>query len=389
MKSPAQTAGTTLTPTPTPTPAPLTFVATGSMHTARIGATAVLLPNGKVLIAGGWQYPAGMLGGDYYDYFSSAELYDPATGKFTPTGSMTTARAGAAATVLPDGRVLIVGGTGCVAGKSCTDADGRGISFLASAELYDPATGRFTSTGSMNAHDSGDQVATLLPDGRVLLVGYGNAAELYDPSSGRFLRTGGETPMDAATVTSTLLPNGKVLVTGESADDTHPTVAQLYDVASGTFTTVSLALPAGTPPATYEGKAIERGAPEWAVLLTDGRVLLYENGYLETYDPDTGACADAGFISRAGEWFPSTVTLMANDRVLFAGGTIADPVSGLPLATRSAVLYDASGGPLRTGSMTSFTEGTTATLLPDGSVLIAGGEDADGNALASAELFVP
>jgi hypothetical protein len=133
------------------------FTPTGSMTTARAGHTATLLPNGKVLIAGGAQN-------------LSAELYAPSTGVFTPTGSMTTVRTwGHTATLLANGKVLIAGGS-----------DRRDIfEPLASAELYDPSTGMFTPTGSMTTVQRAGP-ATLLADGKVLIAG-DDHAELYDP----------------------------------------------------------------------------------------------------------------------------------------------------------------------------------------------------------------
>ena len=167
------------TPTPSPTPAPpLTFVATGSLHTARSSATATLLKNGKVLIAGG-MLDRGLAA----DVYATAELYDPATGKFTPTGSMTAARSYATATLLRDGRVLIAGGEGCSKAPSCHYVAIDELQHLASADLYDPATGKFTATGSMSGPSEQD-TAMQLPDGRVLLTGWNQWAEIYDPNSG-------------------------------------------------------------------------------------------------------------------------------------------------------------------------------------------------------------
>ena len=158
------TASPTPTPTPTPhaTPTPTpTFVATGKMHGARMDATATLLQDGKVLIAGG--SPDQVL---TQPVLASAELYDPTTGEFTPTGSMATARTDATATLLPDGRVLIAGGWGCPNRRMCSPDDtASGGGALASAELYDPATGKFSRTGSMSEPRQG-AAATLLPDGR-------------------------------------------------------------------------------------------------------------------------------------------------------------------------------------------------------------------------------
>ena len=373
----APTPSVTPTSSPVPTtPAPLTFVATGSMHTARSRATATLLKNGQVLIAGG-----ALDYGGTQDVYASAELYDPATGKFSPTGSMTAARSYATATLLTDGRVLIAGGDGCSNRRSCYVANDS-TQHLTSAELYDPATSKFTATGSMTGSRS-YAASALLPGGRVFLAGGDKWAELYDPSSGKFARTGKPT-VQSGYNTVTLLPSGKVLVTEQSAS--LDTFAQLYDVASGTFTTISLALPPGTPTVHYGGFVLMRAAPSTATLLKDGRVLLFEGGYLETYDPATGACIDAGFISPAGQWDGATATLMPDGRVLYEGGYLnnSDP-------TNIAVLYDPTGGPSRTGSTQAARSSQTATLLPDGSVLIAGGDgtNADGNPVASAELFKP
>ena len=119
---------------------------TGSMQQARVYPSATLLPNGQVLVAGG--YHRGLIVG-------VAELYNPATGTFSTTGSLNTARYGHTATLLNGGKVLIAGGV-------------NGVS-LASAELYDPATCRFTDTGSMSC--ACGREPTLLPDGRVLFSG--------------------------------------------------------------------------------------------------------------------------------------------------------------------------------------------------------------------------
>jgi hypothetical protein len=366
------------TPALSPTPAPpVSFVATGSMHAARSDATATLLKNGKVLIAGG--------NADHdlvSTVYASSELYDPATGKFTKTGSMTAARTDATASLLPDGRVLIVGGEGCSDPKHCTNVYAEDLENLVSAEIYDPATGKFVRTGSMVGSTPNAAAAVLMPDDRVLFVGQVAWGELYDAATGKFVRTGNVGNLGGSII-ATLLPDGKVLVTGAYG-------AHLYDETSGKFTTISLSLPAGTPSATYKGQAVPRDAPYTATLLPDGRVLLFEGGYLATYDPATGACTDAGFISPGGEWIYPTATLLPDGTVLFEGGELKlgpdDESSG---STNAVVLYDPTSGHARMGSTQVARLDQTATLLPDGSVLIAGGEDKDGNVLASAELFKP
>jgi hypothetical protein len=359
------------------------------MHTARSDATATLLKNGKVLIAGG-----GNLADMYnLEIYASAELYDPATDTFTPTGSMTAARADATAALLQNGKVLIVGGEGCSNPKRCTNvAIGAGADNLGSAELYDPDTGKFTKTGSMAAPRI-FATSTLLSDGRVLVDGFTPWAEVYRPDSGKFTTVGRQAVVVSGYNTATRLPGGKVLVThafaANSLLSSSDTEAQLYDETSGKFTTVSLALPPGTPSVKVHGVTVPRTAPTAATLLPDGRVLLYEGGYLETYNSTSGVCADAGFISPGAHWFSSNATLLADGGVLFEGGGLEDPVSYVVANTRAAVLYDPTAGPLRRGSTQVAREGETATRLPDGSILLAGGEDTDGNPFASAELFKP
>ena len=191
------------------------FTATGPMRDNRAQQTATLLPNGGVLVAGGW-------------YHTSAELFDPRAGQFALTGSMTTARNGHTATLLPDGLILIAGGDSQV---------GAGIEEFASAELYDPHAGQFALTGSMTTARQ-SQTATLLPDGRVLVAGgsYGSAAlssaELYDTGTGTFGPTGSMSEARSGQ-TATLLANGYVLVAGGSDGNSHSlSSAELFDPAA-------------------------------------------------------------------------------------------------------------------------------------------------------------
>jgi hypothetical protein len=183
-------------------PARATFSPTGSLAIARTGAAATRLPDGRVLITGGVE--------DDNTPLASAEIYDPATGKFSRTGDMTVARAGHHQVLLANGQVPVIG-------SSPPRAEG-----LASAELYDPVTGRFTATGSMSEIRAGEAVV-LLRSGQVLVAGgLGEessssidlaSAELYDPSTGKWLPTG---PMTVTRVNaaSALLVDGRVLMAG-------------------------------------------------------------------------------------------------------------------------------------------------------------------------------
>jgi len=176
-----------------------------------------LLPNGKVLVAGGFAN-SGVL--------SSAELYDPASGTWTNTGSLAQAHFGHTATLLPNGKVLVAGGE---------DAFG---SFLATAELYDPSNGTWTATGSLNGKRAG-HVATLLPDGEVLITGgvgenYVDRAftELYDPASGTWT-VSAELAIARDGHTATLLSSGGVLVAGGTNESGSLDSGELYDVGLG------------------------------------------------------------------------------------------------------------------------------------------------------------
>jgi hypothetical protein len=339
------------------------------MHAARMDAAAVRLKDGRVLIVGGM--PVQSLANPV---LGSAELFDPSTGKFTLTGSLKTARAAATAVLLTDGRVLVIGGMGCAPKeKHCTPQQTNGNA-LASAELYDPSTGTFTPTGSM-ATPRQYATASLMPDGRVLVIGWDTLVEVYDPATGEFSKAG-SLAAQSDEWTATLLPNGKVLVTGEG----YFLAAELFDPATGHSTSISLA----NVPDLHKMRG-----PTTATLLNNGRVLVSLSGYLLNYDPAANTFAESGSISKPGGWFAATATLLSDGEVLFAGGDLQTGTdSSKQSETNSAGMYDSATGFHVIHSIIGARWRHTATLLVDGSVLIAGGENGLAG-LASAELFLP
>jgi hypothetical protein len=253
------------------------FTPTGSMADARAGHTATLLSDGRVLAVG------GIDASDGFDNLASAEIYDPATGKFTRTGSLMQGRAHHTATLLTDGRVLIAGGYG------------GGTLSLKSAEIYDPDTGKFTATGSMAAARR-DATATLLPDGKVLIAGgldqYATSAlasaEIYDPDTGKFSPTGSMTAARTSFAAMGLEDDRVLVAGGMNASGSPLTSAEIYDPATGKFS------PAGSTTAAGAFTAV------W---LKDTRVLFVATAGLSLYDPATGTfspiAAPAGPVDTA------------------------------------------------------------------------------------------
>jgi hypothetical protein len=331
------------------------FSNTGSMVTARFLHRAILLANGKALVAGGY--------GNSNSALSSAELFDPTTGLWTNTGSMGTARQRCRATALVNGKVLVSGG-------------GDGGSGLSSAELFDPSTGLWTNTGSMNsAHTS--HTATLLANGKVLVAGgyigstVYSSAELFDPTTGLWTNTGsmGSAREDH---TAILLPNNKVLVAGGRSGSTYSS-AELFDPATGLWTNTGSM---GTARYTHT-----------ATLLANGKVLVAGGGNggslssAELFDPATGLWTNTGSMGSARS--SHTATLLANGKVLVAGGGNGGSLS-------SAELFDpATGLWTNTGSMGTARDYPTAILLANGKVLVAGGRSGGTTYVSSAELFDP
>ena len=333
-----------------------TWTTTGSMNTARTHHTATLLPNGKVLVAGGFNQS---------NLLASAELYNPGTGKWTVTGGMATARWGHSATLLPDGEVLVAGGS----------TSSSGIAPSAEAELYNPSTGEWTTTGSMsNARCL--HGAALLARGEVLVAGdngLGTSAELYDPATGKWTVTG---TMIVAHIDAqaALLQDGRVLMAG-GVDSPS---GDIYSNGHWTLTSASNF--------TH--------SPSRTALLTSGDVLVIGGARVdnlaETYVPVTDTWVKTGPIGIKGLTY-GPLTLLVSGKALLAGGQ--QITYGGIGTTGQCGLYDPSKNTwARTGSMTTARSGHTTTLLPSGQVLAVGGKiTASGRTtfLASTELYIP
>jgi hypothetical protein len=349
------------------------FTALPSLRVPRTGHTVTALADGKVLVVGG-QYDLYDSKSEYYSttkVTGTAEVYDPQTETFTATGSLASPRAGHTATLLVDGRILIAGGYG--------EKD-----FAATAEIYDPASGTFRLTGTMLTPRTG-ATATLLDDGEVLLAGGSNTGELarcevYSPESGTFTATGSMSSARRGH-TATLLADGKVLLVGGDAYNLQDFVtAELFNPANGTF------FPTGALAARRDGHTATR--------LADGRVLIVggegdgdpsrgeeDLATSEIYDPDKGAFSMTG--SLATQRFGHSATLLANGKVLIAGG-----MNHLATATylSSAELFDPAKGTFSSvGSLVGMRTSHRAVGLPSGKVLLVGGSQNPN----SAEVFDP
>jgi Kelch motif/Galactose oxidase, central domain len=305
------------------------FTPTGSLGTARSGASGALLPDGRVLIAGGYfNFTPGL---------SSAEVFDPAAGSFSSAGigSMDAARLAAAAARLPDGRVLIAGGL-------------NDNSYFANALIFDPATNSFSVVGSPGIVPIGlmstprfDDVAAPLPDGRVLIAGGSPdgissdvlaSAEVFNPATQTFSSAGiGSMSTPRAGAVAAPLPDGRVLIAGgyHGATNALPS-AEVFDPATNSFSATGI----GSMTTSREGGV--------AAPLPDGRVLIA--GGLDNAE---------AFLSSAEVFNPAT-----------------NSFSSLGIGSMSTPRLHAAAAP-----------------LPDGRVLVAGGYNGSAGALSSAEIY--
>jgi hypothetical protein len=351
-------------------PAAGTCVPTGSMAKARAFALSGSLPDGRFLVAGGGGGAA----------WTGAEVYDPTTGAFTPTGSMSAGRWGYPNQLvkLADGRLLVAGG----ADATCATA-------LSTAEIYDPKSGEWSATGSMGTPRL-NPVAVALSDGRALLRGgysqlagacgtvTSNAltsAEIYDPTSGTFQpTTDGATPRAAAA--STLLADGTALiVTGEQYGNSpfNPT-AEIYGASAD-----------GGTGFLWSGAVPGTAGYSFAFTLPSGKALVnssYNGGTVSLFDPSsrTFAAGAADLISAGGG---CGIQLKSGDVFLATGW------SGGAHTPQTEVYQASTGTWALSGTMSVSRWVCAMAELPDGNVIVAGGTDASGTALATAEVCNP
>lgn len=290
----------------------------------------------------------------FFSFRNKGTIAHSSLGEIALTAHMQEERAVHAATLLPDGKVLITGGFG------------KGEIFKQSAELYDPVTNAFTLTGNMHVPRAGHQ-AVLLKNGQVLVLGgtvddtgkHSKTAELYDLHTGAFILSGS---MQSARMSgsATLLPNGKVLVAGGLDGRKLLTSMEIYDPSSGSFT------PTGD-------MQVIKGT-NTALRMKSGQVLLIGSDFsAEVYDPVSGTSHALKAIPESKVKYKYSATLLNNGQVLFTGGSDTRDWEG-KFAT--AMIYD----PLKdkhipTGNMhlPRFKHGNSVVLLENGNVLVAGG----------------
>jgi hypothetical protein len=371
---------------PSPAPSSSTPVSawtvTGSMVTPRTLHTATLLPDGRVLVAGG-----RAVGGDDVPALSSAELYDPATGTWTATGNMHYARAWHTATLLANGTVLVAGGQvdglpggNCPAECPSSQVDPSGA--IAAAEIYDPSTGAWSLTGSMTSPRF-EHTATLLDDGRVLVAGAELApdkliasTELYDPATGSWTSTGSLNTARWQQFAVKRL-DGQVLIAGGYGPSLLRSV-EIYGPGTGTWRQATDLL----------APRAQRGV---AVTLRDGSMLIAAgdggNDHMlasaEIYRVNGGSTATGSMNITRGE---PAYALLSDGRVLVVGGF---DVPGTGKVLTSAEVFDPAAGTWSSaGDMSVDRFDFNATVLADGRVLVTGGTSMSGIE-SSAEIYDP
>ncbi|MCG3159248.1 MAG: hypothetical protein JMDDDDMK_00234 [Acidobacteria bacterium] len=344
-------------------PANDSWQTTGSLNNRRSQHTATLLSNGKTLVAGGLNS----------FYISNAELYDPVSGTWSFTGSLATARHSHTATRLSDGRILVAGGV--IPGDTATT----------SAEIYNPATGQWSVTGSLlTAREL--HTATLLSNGKVLVAGgdtgsaFSNnalaSAEIYDPATGQWSATG-NLNFARRRHTATLLSNGKVIIAGGEGTSGAPlSEAEIFDTmgngGAGVFTQIN--------------NINHARSKHTAILMNDGQALIMggEGASFQTlasaelYNPHTGQWSNTDGLSVSRRHHAAA--LLSNGQVLAVGGENSG-ASAVILAS-SELFSTLSITPVNDPPDAVNDAATTAEDTAVDISVLANDTDPDGNTLA-------
>lgn len=325
------------------------------MPVSRAAHKAIAASDGRVLLVGGCVAASCESG----PASATVDAFDPRTGTFAPAGTLTARRVSSAAVPLANGEILIAGGW-------------VGSAVSSSVEIFDPRTGKSREVGQL-AEPRADIAAVRLADGRVLLAGgYGNgrpkaAIELFDPRTSTLI-VAGQLAVPRASAGAVQLKDGRVLIVGGGADGPGRVVptgaAEIFDPATGrTARTADLAH------ARYKHAVV--AVPDGSILVlggSDGRDSAGKLRAVEKYDPETGLFTPAGNLLDARYKIAEAVVLLPGGKLLVAGGADRAELYD-PSSLRSVHVGPSFGGALNFGS---------ATLMRDGSVLVAGGYYEDG-----------
>ncbi len=333
--------------------------ATGAMAEARYQHTATALADGRVLLAAGQGNTSNL---------SSTELFDPVAGAFSAGPSLSVPRSGHSATLLADGRVLVVGG------RMADD----GLSFLSTAEVFDPKAGAWATTGPMSVRRH-DHAAVRLPSGKVLVLGGDNgvsgfesSAELFDPATGLFTAAG-TMGVDRVAHTATLVGSTVIVVGGNNGDPIS---------AVDFFDTATLKWTAGPATPTPHGDHI-------AVALDATRILV--SGGMK--DATTMGTATEVFDLTRREWITSSAApharalgraLRLDNGTIFVvcGRNVGGPIAATESFDPRTMSWSSGG------NLVIQRERCGAAPLPGGRVLVTGGVSGVGYE-STAEIFTP
>lgn len=341
------------------------------MALPRTNAGIALVPNGDVLVVGGFNGT----------FLGTAELYNSISRTFTATGQMQEAREGHTTTLLATGKVLVTGG--CNSGQSSEIVCNN---FLATAEIYDPTTATFTSTGAMSSARKNHK-AVLLDNGKVLISGGTNgtapldSAEIYDPATGVFTPVGNMgTPRNGHTASA--LPGGKALIAGGQSDQ-YLNSAEVFDSATATFTAVSsstMSQPRSLHSASVlgDGRVLIAGGQNSELLVFDVNAysptdnvspnIVFSPDSQVGYVPYTGSGIVVAFSAATGEVIgrtqkigkPASITPLMNGQELAVVSVLDNRIFIIDANTLSVLREYSFPG--------TFGFGSLLTLSPEGDI---------------------